>query len=137
VKGKAAKLPYALAELKTKKAEYQKLLNEKISATEKKTLVKQQAALQKETGAIQIKTYNGKNEVLTADRAEKSGSIEAKKEYFKHKLSEGDVPAADKIKFERLIKDPGEFDTEGRRYYAVLAELQKTQNRLTALKNRA
>jgi hypothetical protein len=133
---KTAKGKKAVAELKAKKAEAQKLLNTKFASAEKKTLVKQQAALQKELDAIKIKTYNGiwKTEVTTADWAEKSGSIQAKKEYFKYKLSEGVLADADKIKFEQFIKDLDEFDAEGKRYYAVLSELQKTEARLTALK---
>jgi hypothetical protein len=93
------------AALEAKKAEAQKLLDEKISAAGKKTLVKQQAARQKELDGIQVKTYSGiwKGEITTADWAEKSGSIEAKKEYFKYKLSEGVISDADKIKFEQFI----------------------------------
>ncbi|MDR1095850.1 MAG: hypothetical protein LBL31_05630, partial [Spirochaetaceae bacterium] len=124
------------ATLEAKKAEAQKLLDEKASAAEKKTLVKQQAALQKKLDAAQVKTYSGiwKDEITTADWAEKSGSIEAKKEYFKYKLSEGVISDADKIKFEQVIKDLDEFNTEGKAYHGIQAELGKIKNRLTMLK---
>jgi hypothetical protein len=133
---KMAKLPEAVAGLEAKKAETQKLLDEKISASEKKTLIKKVAALQKELDGITVKTYSGiwKTEVTTADWAEKSGSVGAKKEYFKHKLQEGGIADADKIKFEQFIKDLDEFDAEGKRYHTIFAELQKTQTRLTFLK---
>jgi hypothetical protein len=106
-------------------------LTKKYPPPKKKTLVKQQAALQKELDALQVKTYSGiwKGEITTADWAEKSGSIEAKKEYFKYKLSEGVISDADKIKFEQFIKDLDEFDAEGRAYYGIQAELGKIKNR--------
>jgi hypothetical protein len=87
------------AALEAKKAEAKKLLDKKQSAGEIKTLAKQQITLQKKLDGIQVKTYSGirKDEITTADWAEKSGSIEAKKEYFKYKLSEGVISDADKI----------------------------------------
>jgi hypothetical protein len=126
----------AAAEIEAKKAEYQKLLDTKLVNAEKKTLVKQQAALQKELDGIKIKTYSGiwKTQVTTADWLEKSGSLEAKKEYFKYKLAGGALTDADKIKFAQFIKDLEEFEIEGKRYYAAHAGLQKIKTRLTTLK---
>jgi hypothetical protein len=124
------------AALEAKKAEAQKLLDKKQSAGEIKTLAKQQTALQKKLDGIPVKTCFGiwKGEITTADWAEKSGSIEAKKEYFKYKLSEGVISDADKIKFEQFIKDLDEFDAEGRAYHGIQAEPGKVKNRLAELK---
>jgi hypothetical protein len=133
---KTAKGKKAAAELKAKKAKTQKLLDTKLVSAEKKSLLKQAAVLQKELDGIKIKTYGGiwKTEVTTADWLEKSGSIEAKKEYFKYKLEGGALSEADSIKFAQFIKDLDEFDSEGKKYHAARAGLQKIKSRLTAIK---
>jgi hypothetical protein len=122
--------------MEAKKAEYQQLLDKKSLAADKKKLVKEQAALQKEFDSITVKTYNGiwKNGVTTADWPDKSESIQAKKDYFQNKLNTGGLSEVDKAKFEQFLKDLDEFVVEGKHYYEVQTALKKAQDSLTALK---
>ena len=126
----------ALADLEAKKAGYQQLLDKKAGTAEKKKLLKEQAALQKEFDSLKVKTYSGiwKDEVTTADWPDKAESIQSKKEYFQGKLNAGVLSDADKAKFEQFIKDLDEFDAEGKQYYDVQNGLKEAQNGLTALK---
>jgi hypothetical protein len=80
----------ALAGLEAKKSDYQQLLDKKLSADEKKKLLKQQSALQKEFDSLHIKTYSGiwKDDVTTADWLAKSGGVQSKKDYFQNKLKD-------------------------------------------------
>jgi hypothetical protein len=126
----------ALTGLEAKKAEYQQLLDKKSLAADKKKLVKEQAALQKEFDSLKVKTYGGiwKDDVTTADWQDKAKSIQAKKDYFQGKLSAGGLSDTDKAKFEQFLKDLDEFTTEGKHYYEVRTALNKVQNSLTSLK---
>jgi uncharacterized protein with gpF-like domain len=126
----------AQADLEAKKAEHRQLLDKKSAAADKKKLVREQGALQKELDGITVKTYGGiwKDEVTTADWLEKSESIEAKKDYFISKLNTGGLLDADKTKFEQFLKDLDEFDAGGKHYYEVRAALKKARDSLTSLK---
>jgi hypothetical protein len=125
------------AELEAKKAETQKLLDKKTLSADKKKLVKENAALQKKIAGINVKTYSGiwKDEVTTADWEAKAASIQTKKDYFQNKLESGGLSDADKIKFTQFLKDLDEFDTEGKVYCEILAELKTVKNLLTSLKS--
>jgi hypothetical protein len=125
-----------LADLEAKKAEKQALLDKKLSAADKKKLVKEQAVLQKEFDSITVKTYTGiwKDDVATADWPDKSESIQAKKDYFQGKLNAGGLSDIDKAKFEQFLKDLDEFAVEGKHYYEVQTALKKAQDSLTDLK---
>jgi hypothetical protein len=116
--------------MEAKKAEYRQLLDKKSQATDKKKLVKEQASLQKELDGITVKTYGGiwKDEVTTAGRQDKSGSIQAKKDYFQGKLNAGVLSDTDKAKFEQFLKDFDEFAAEGKHYYEIQAALKKAQD---------
>ncbi|MDR0554821.1 MAG: hypothetical protein LBG76_08505, partial [Treponema sp.] len=118
------------------KAEYQALFDKKTLAAEKKKLVKEQAALQKQFDSLTVKTYSGiwKDDVTTADWPDKAGSIQAKKDYFQGKLNAGGLTAGDIAKYEQFIKDLDEFAAEGQRYHEIQAALEKVQGQLTALK---
>jgi uncharacterized protein with gpF-like domain len=124
------------ADLEAKKAEYQQLLDKKSLAADKKKLLKEQAALQKEFDSLNVKTYSGiwKDDITTADWSDKSASIQAKKDYFQDKLNAGGLSDADKAKFEQFLKDIDEFAAEGKHYHEVRTELKKVQHSLTALK---
>jgi hypothetical protein len=126
----------AVANLEVKKAEYQELLDKKSAAADKKKLLKEQAALQKEFDSLKNKTYSGiwKDGVTTADWQEKSENIQAKKDYFQGKLNAGGLADVDKAKFEQFLKDLDEFAAEGKHYYEVQTGLKQIQSSRDASK---
>jgi hypothetical protein len=111
----------AIADMEAQKAEKQALLDKKSLTADKKKLLKEQAALQKEFGSLKVKSYNGiwKDAVTTADWPDKSGSIQAKKDYFQGKLNAGGLSDADKATFELFLKNLDEFEAEGKHYYVT------------------
>jgi hypothetical protein len=125
-----------IAELEAKKAGYQKQLDKKILLADKKRLVKENAALQKKIGSIEVKTYSGiwKNTVTTADWEAKTASIQAKKDYFLNKLAGGGLSDTDKAKYAQFLKDLDEFNGEGKIYYETQTKLKEVQSLLTSLK---
>lgn len=75
-----------------------------------------------------------KDNVTTADYAQKAQSITAKKEYFKSKLSAGDLSDADKAKFTQYLKDLDEFELNGKCYQLAKQTIEKTDKQLYNLK---
>lgn len=126
----------AVAELEAKKAECQALLDKKKTLATKKKLTKEQLTLTKQLEAIPVKTYSGlwQHDVTTADWKAKSGSIQAKKEYFAAKLAGGGLTAAEVAQCEAYIKNLDEFAVEGQRYHELQTKLKNTQASLSALK---
>lgn len=126
----------AVAELEAKKAECQALLDKKKTLAAKKKLTKEQLTLTKQLEAIPVKTYSGlwPHDVTTADWKAKSGSIQAKKEYFAAKLAGGGLTAAEAAQCEAYIKNLDEFAAEGQRYHELQTKLKNTQASLSALK---
>jgi hypothetical protein len=124
------------ADLEAKKAGDQALLDKKTLAADKKKLLKEQAALQKEFDSLKVKTYSGiwKDDISTIDWPDKSENIQAKKAYFQGKLNAGGLTEADKAKFEQFLKDLDEFAGEGKHYYEIHTALNQVQSSLTALK---
>jgi uncharacterized protein with gpF-like domain len=131
---KNAKDKKAVAGQETKKVEAQKLLDTKTTAAEKKSLVKQQAVLQKKLAGIEGKTYSGiwQDTVTAADWEAKAASVQAKKDYFQKKIAGGGLTDADISKFTQFLKDLDEFDAEGGAYYEIQAELKKVKSLLTS-----
>ncbi|MDR1659789.1 MAG: minor capsid protein [Desulfovibrio sp.] len=125
-----------LTQLEAKKAEYQKQLEKKELTAKRKKLTREKAALQKELDSLAVKTYSGiwLEDVTTADWKAKSGSIHAKREYFRNKLAEGGLAVAELEKIERLLKDLDEFAVEGERYHEIESTLKKVRQDLAALK---
>jgi uncharacterized protein with gpF-like domain len=126
----------ALADMEAKKAEYQQLLDKKSATTEKKKLLKEQAALQKEFDGLNVKTYSGiwKEDVTTADWLDKSGSIQAKKDYYLDQIKNYGLPD-DVVKiYEEKLALLEEFAAESKHYYEIQTGLEQIQNSLTNLK---
>ena len=126
----------AVAELEAKKAECQALLDKKLAQAAKKKLVKEQIELTKQLEAIPVKTYSGiwQDTITTADWKAKSGSIQAKKDYFQGKLAAGELSSVEIVKYEGYIKSLDEFAAEGKQYHEITTKLQNNQASLSTLK---
>jgi hypothetical protein len=122
--------------LKTKQEAIQAEIDKKKIAAQKNLLSKKVKKLEKEIQGIQVKTYSGiwKDDVTTADYAEKAAGLQAKKEYFLNKLNGGGLSDSDKAKFKLFLKDLDEFEAEGKRYTDIQAAIQKAKSQLTAIK---
>lgn len=126
----------AVAELEAKKAECQALLDKKLTQAAKKKLAKEQIELTKQLEAIPVKTYSGiwQDTITTADWKAKSGSIQAKKDYFQGKLAAGGLSAVEIAQYEGYIKSLDEFAAEGKQYNEIKTKLQNNQASLSTLK---
>jgi hypothetical protein len=123
-------------DLKAKKEAIEAEIEKKKTAAQKNLLTKKIKKLEKELDGIQVKTYSGiwKDDITTADYADKAAGIQAKKEYFLNKLNAGGLSDADKAKFRLFLKDLDEFEAEGKRYADIQAALKGAKGQLTALK---
>jgi SPP1 gp7 family putative phage head morphogenesis protein len=123
-------------DLKAKKEAVEAEIEKKKIAAQKSLLTKKVKKLEKEIKGIQVKTYSGiwKDDVTTADYADKVASIQAKKDYFVAKLASGDLSDSDKAKFNLFLKDLNEFEAEGKRYADIQAALKATKGQLTSLR---
>lgn len=121
-------------ELLNNKKDWQEKLDKKLFTKEKKALVKDQMQFQKELDNFKIKTYSGiwKDDVSTADYALKQGSIQAKKNYFEHKLKYATDPD-DIKKWQALLGDLDDFELNGKAYYEIQKKLNQTNVKLTNL----
>jgi hypothetical protein len=124
------------ADLKAKKEAIEAEIEKKKTAAQKNLLTKKVKKLEKEIQGIQVKTYSGiwKDDVTTADYADKAAGIQAKKEWFLDKLKSGGLSDADKAKFKLFLKDLDEFEAEGKRYTDIQAAIKGAKGQLTALK---
>jgi SPP1 gp7 family putative phage head morphogenesis protein len=124
------------ADLQAKKAGIQAEIEKKKIAVQKNLLTKKVKKLEKEIQDIQVKTYSGiwKDDVTTADYADKAAGIQAKKQYFLDKLNAGGLSDSDKAKFTLFLKDLDEFEAEGKRYADIQAALKGIKDQLTAIK---
>lgn len=123
-----------IEQLTANKTDWQELLDKKLTVEKTKTLTKQQKALQAEFDALENKTYSGiwKDDVTTADWSAKQGSIQAKKDYFTQQLANA---PDDADKWNQLLADLDDFDTQGKHYHEIQSNLKKTQSELTSLKS--
>jgi hypothetical protein len=123
-------------DLKAKKQAVEAEIEKKKIAARKNLLTKKVKKLEKEIQGIQVKTYSGiwKDDVTTADYADKAAGIQAKKEYFLNKLNSGILSDSDKAKFNLFLKDLDEFEAEGKRYADIQAALKAAKGQLTSLK---
>lgn len=120
--------------LEKQKAEWQDKLNEKLVKEKKKELTKQQLELQQQLDGFEIETYSGiwKDDVTTLDWNLKQSSVDAKKKYYENKfIVETDADLMKK--YQDLYKQLDDFDTKGKQYYKIQAELKKVQADLTNL----
>ena len=117
--------------LEADKANWQKLLDEKLVKAEKKKLLKEQKSLQAQLDAIDVKTYSGiwVDDVTTAEWGSKQGSIQAKKDYFNKQINLSSFPA-DADKWQKLLDDLIEFEQQGQIYYSVQQKLKNLQFQL-------
>lgn len=120
--------------LQDNKNDWQKKLDDKLVTKEKKKLIKEQAELQQQIDDIKIKTYSGiwKDDITTADYAEKQHSIAAKKAYYENKLLTTTDPAA-VAKYQQYLKQLEEFETEGKKLYDLQTQLAASTAKLTNL----
>jgi hypothetical protein len=122
--------------LKAKKEAVEAEIEKKKIAAQKNLITKKVKKLENEIQGIQIKTYSGiwKDDVTTADYADKAAGIQAKKEYFLNKLNSGALSGSDTAKFKLFLKDLDEFEAEGKRYAGIQAALKATKGQLTSLR---
>jgi hypothetical protein len=125
-------------DLKAKKEALEAEIEDKKVKAQKNLLSKKVKKLEKDIQDIQVKTYSGiwKDDVTTADYADKAVGLQAKKDYFLSKLSSGGLSDSDKAKFTLFLKDLDEFEAEGKRYADIQAALKKAKTDLTNLKKR-
>jgi hypothetical protein len=123
-------------DLKAKKEAVEADIEKKKIAAQKNLLTKKLKKLEKEIQGIRVKTYSGiwKDDVTTADYAEKAAGIQAKKDYFLDKLNSGVFSDSDKAKFSLFLKDLDEFEAEGKRYADIQAAINSVKGQLTSLK---
>jgi hypothetical protein len=123
-------------DLKAKKEAIEAEIEKKKTAAQKNLISKKVKKLEKELQGIQVKTYSGiwKDDVTTADYADRAAGIQAKKDYFLDKLNSGSLSDGDKAKFKLFLKDLDEFEAEGKRYADIQAAIQKAKGQLTSLK---
>lgn len=124
-----------LNQITNQKADWQEALDKKIAAAEIKKLKKESLLLQEQADAFEIKTYSGiwKDDITTADWLSKHNSIQAKKDYFTNKLLYSSNEETSK--WQALIQQLEEFDTEGKAYYDLQSKLKKLQGDLQLLQN--
>ena len=125
-----------LDELNGLLSDYSVQLEKKLNAEKIKALTKQELELTAQFDALESKTYSGiwKDDVTTLDWNAKQGSIQAKKDYFEQQLKMASSPG-DIEKWEKLLADLEEFNTEGASYYSVQNRLQAVKKELTNIKN--
>lgn len=116
------------------KIDWQTKLDKKIATKEIKNLKKEKIQLQDELDNFTVKTYSGiwKDDVSTSDWFAKSGSIQAKKDYFNNKLLYTTGDEAEK--FKKLLKDLEDFDTNGSKYYKIESRIKKIDSEVVKLK---
>lgn len=128
--------PAEIQKLEAMKADYQEKLDKKLVAAETKKLKKAQIDLQDQLDNYDIKTYSNiwKDDVTTLDWQSKQGSIAAKRQYFEQKLLYATDP--DEIKkWQGLLDDLDDFDKQGKAYYDLKKQLDKTDADLKNLLN--
>ena len=124
--------------IEAQKAEWQKKLNEKLKAEQKKALAKKQLELEAQKAAVQqqfddfeVKTYSGiwyNKDVTTADWV--SLNIEGKKKYYEGKfLTESDPDLMKK--YQDFYKQLEELDTEGKSYHDIQQQLKKIEQEIS------
>lgn len=81
---------------------------------------------------IAQKQYNNiwKNPVTAADYSTKQSAIQAKKDYFNQQLASN---PADKAKWQALLNDLDDFETQGKKYAALQAAKNQAQSQLAQL----
>lgn len=116
--------------------DYQAKLDAKIIAEQTKKLKKQAMSLQDKLDNYPVKTYSGiwKDDVTTKDWKVKQGSIQAKKQYFEGKLLYATDPA-DIAKWQGLLDELDDFNTQGKAYYDISDDLTQTNKDLQKLLN--
>jgi uncharacterized protein with gpF-like domain len=123
-------------DLKAKKEALEAEIEKKKVMAQKNLLSKKVKKLEKEMQGIQVKTYSGiwKDDITTADYADKADGIQAKKDYFMSKLASGSLSDTDAAKFKLFLKDLDEFEAEGKRYADIQAALKTAKGQLASLK---
>lgn len=125
-----------LNQITVQKADWEETLNKKLIAAETKKLKKESLQLQDQIDAFDVKTYSGiwKDDVTTADWLAKHNAVQAKKQYFESQLLYTSDP--DEIsKWQNLIQQLEEFDSEGKAFYDLQSKLNKVKGDLQLLKN--
>ncbi len=136
-KAKLESIHSQMEAIQQQKEEWEKKLNEKLIAKQKKALVKEQLDLEAQKAEVQqklddfeIKTYSGiwyNKDVTTADYA--SLNIADKKKYYEGKFLTETDPDLMK-KYQDLYKQLGELETEGKKYSDIQKELSDIQNKI-------
>lgn len=91
---------------------------------------------QQDIDKIAQKQYNNiwKNPVTAADYSTKQSAIQAKKDYFNQQLASN---PADKAKWQALLNDLDDFETQGKKYAALQAAKNQAQSQLTKLASKS
>lgn len=91
---------------------------------------------QQDIDKIAQKQYNNiwKNPVTAADYSTKQSAIQAKKDYFNQQLASN---PADKAKWQALLNDLDDFETQGKKYAALQATKNQAQSQLTKLASKS
>ena len=131
-----------IADLEAQKAEWQKKLDEKLKAEQKKALVKKQfeleaqkAAVQQQLDSFEVKTYSGiwyGKDVTTADW--QGLNIAGKKQYYEGKFITETDPDLLK-KYQDFYKQLEELDAEGGSYHDIQQQLKKIEQEISKLQS--
>lgn len=131
-----------IADLEAQKAEWQKKLDEKLKAEQKKDLVKKQfeleaqkAAVQQQLDSFEVKTYSGiwyGKDVTTANWQELN--IAGKKQYYEGKFITETDPDLLK-KYQDFYKQLEELDAEGGSYHDIQQQLKKIEQEISKLQS--
>lgn len=91
---------------------------------------------QQDIDKIAQKQYNNiwKNPVTAADYSAKQSTIQAKKDYFNQQLASN---PADKAKWQALLNDLDDFETQGNKYAALQAAKDQAQLQLAKLASKS
>lgn len=91
---------------------------------------------QQDIDKIAQKQYNNiwKNPVTAADYSAKQSTIQAKKDYFNQQLASN---PADKAKWQVLLNELDDFETQGKKYAALQATKNQAQSQLTKLASKS
>ena len=91
---------------------------------------------QQDIDKIAQKQYNNiwKNPVTAADYSAKQSTIQAKKDYFNQQLASN---PADKAKWQALLNDLDDFETQGKKYAALQAAKDQAQLQLAKLASKS
>lgn len=91
---------------------------------------------QQDIDKIAQKQYNNiwKNPVTAADYSAKQSTIQVKKDYFNQQLASN---PADKAKWQALLNELDDFETQGKKYAALQATKNQAQSQLTKLASKS